>query len=279
MSRNIARIGAPRSPVLRAALMSILVALPNVTAHAQSADDSAAVRALIVRYAEALRNRDAATIRADYAPNAIWTDAFGVVRAGPDSIFEITARQYADSGYVRSFMTRSGPERILFIRPDVALVERYSRVELQRIADGTVVPIRDIVSTLLLSKEDGRWLIQRESNLELRLPVPVPTGAFAPFPGAISETDVDEKVTQRCAPPVFPSSLRATRISGSVTLRYVVGVDGRAEPANIRVVNSTDKGLEQAAIDAVVACTGTPARIKGAAVRQELMQVWRFQPQ
>jgi uncharacterized protein (TIGR02246 family) len=244
--------------------------------HAQSAEDNAAIRSLIIRYAEALANRDASPLRGDYAEQAGWRGAYGDERTGVDSILAIKARQFADPGYAKGVLTISGPEEVTFPRPDVALIERYHRFEGQRLADGNKVPIQDFVSTLIVSKEKGRWLIQRESVLLLRLPEPAKSAAYAPFPGVDEELEVDERAHVSCAPPVYPASLRGSGAAGTVILRYVVGLDGRAEPGNIRVVRSTNKAFEQAAIDRTLACTGTPARLKGKAVRQVVLAEVEF---
>jgi len=95
--------------------------------------------------------------------------------------------------------------------------------------------------------------------------------------GFFNSTQVDVPVKQSgCTAPKYPPELRAAKVNGSVTLRYIVGVDGRIETGSVQVTSSTNRAFEQPAIDAVLACTQTPAMIKGNPVRQIIEQVVRF---
>jgi TonB family protein len=94
-----------------------------------------------------------------------------------------------------------------------------------------------------------------------------------PFTGV----EVDDPVqATRCPEPSYPPALRTVGVSGSVALRYVVGVDGRAEAGSISVISSTNKAFEAPAIETVTECLYRPARIKGAAVRQLVQQNVKF---
>jgi len=94
-----------------------------------------------------------------------------------------------------------------------------------------------------------------------------------------TDAQVDEAVKARsCSAPVYPPDLKAARVSGSVSLRYIVAPEGKAEPGSIKVVSSTNRLFEQPAINAVLTCVFSPAKIKGAPVRQIIEQVVRFVP-
>jgi len=260
----------------RTALLSILFALPTASVPAQTAQDSADVRALIDRYRTALRTRNAASMRGDYTPMAQWLDASGVLQVGPDSIVAYTSRVYADSTFAASILTRDGPDRWYFVRPDVAYVQYYHRRETGRPAVGTFPPIQDIMTTLLLSRENGQWLIQQETNLELHLP-DLFAGSSASARGAYTAAEVDEEVKQRdCKAPAYPPGMSISGLAPFVSVRYVVGTDGAVDVASIHVVTSSGKAFEQPAIDAILSCDVTPAKIKGAPVRQIMDQVVRF---
>jgi uncharacterized protein (TIGR02246 family) len=263
--------------VYRAALLSILVTIPSVPVRAQTAQDSAAIRALSIRYETAIRTRNAGVLRGDYAAKAVWLDGTGTSRTGPDSIIAIIGRQFDDSAYSASLLSRVRGQQVTYIRPDVAV---YERREHQRLNDPGGVGVRDVVTTMLLSRESGQWLIQRQTDAASRpAPTPPPTMgvAMGVTGGFFNSTQVDVPVKQlACTAPKYPPELRAAKVNGSVTLRYIVGVDGRIETGSVQVTSSTNRTFEQPAIDAVLTCTSTAAMIKGNPVRQIVEQVVRF---
>lgn len=140
-------------------LVLILVLAGNLAAQTR-ATDSIAVLQVIERRAEAQRMHDAHAERTIYAPDAVWINAFGRRRAGPDSIEVFLVSLYADSGYSASRLVRQAVPEVRFIRPDVAVVHEYHEREGQRLTDGSMIPIRRVHTTFVLSKESGRWLVQ-----------------------------------------------------------------------------------------------------------------------
>jgi len=122
--------------------------------------DSVAVLHVIERRTEAMRARDARVERSIYAPGAVWINAFGRRQVGPDSIEAFLGRLYADSGYATSRMVREEVPEVWFIRSDVAIVHEYHEREGQHLVDGTVIPVRRVHTTFVLSKESGRWLVR-----------------------------------------------------------------------------------------------------------------------
>lgn len=145
---------------LRAAVLAIAFSVSPCTAFAQgSAADSAAILHLMQQRAEAMRSHRADLQRASYALNAVWINAFGVRRSGPDSIIAFLAGLYADTGFVESRLVRETPPELIFVRPDVAIVHDFQEREGQRLADGSVID-RRTHTTFVLSKEHGRWLVQ-----------------------------------------------------------------------------------------------------------------------
>ena len=124
------------------------------------AADSIAVLQVIERRTEAMRAHDSHAERTIYAPNAVWINAFGRRRVGVDSIEAFLSRLYANPGYAASRMVREKAPEVWFIRPDVAVVHEYHEREAQRLADGSVIPVRRVHTTFVLSKENGGWLVQ-----------------------------------------------------------------------------------------------------------------------
>lgn len=90
---------------------------------------------------------------------------------------------------------------------------------------------------------------------------------------------VDDPVAYVGGPqPRYPDSLKALKITGRVTLRFVVGVDGKPEAASVQVLSSTHPAFEQSAVEAILGSTFRPATIRGTKVRQMVEQVVRFTP-
>jgi uncharacterized protein (TIGR02246 family) len=149
----------PRYPLLSILLVVALSERPRLLLAQSRAADSAAIVRIVQQRAEASRTRNAETQSANYAPNAIWINAFGSRQSGRDSIVAFLRGLYADPGYRESRVTREDAPEVILIRPDVAIVHEFHESEGQRLADGTVIA-RRTHTTFVLSKERGRWLIQ-----------------------------------------------------------------------------------------------------------------------
>lgn len=88
---------------------------------------------------------------------------------------------------------------------------------------------------------------------------------------------VDDPIQYLDGPlPVYPPVLKSAGVEGRVSLRFVVGADGRTEPATIQVLSSTNKAFEAPAIEAIKKSRFKPAKIRGAPVRQLVDQAVRF---
>ena len=143
-----------------ATVLVLILALAGNLEGQNRAADSIAVLRVVERRSEAQRTHDAHAERAIYAPDAVWINAFGRRRVGPDSIEAFLGRLYADAGYAVSRLVREEVPEVRFIRPDVAVVHEYHEREGQRLADGRIVPIRRVHTTFVLSKESGHWLVR-----------------------------------------------------------------------------------------------------------------------
>lgn len=137
--------------------LSVIGARP-LLAQSRTAD-SAAILEIIRSRAEAIRTLNAERQAANYAPRAIWLNAFGVRRVGKDSILSYLRGLYADPGFRESRSVREEPPEVIFVRPDVAVVHDFREREGQRLADGTVIA-RRTHTTFVLAKDRGQWLIQ-----------------------------------------------------------------------------------------------------------------------
>ncbi|MFL5383960.1 MAG: energy transducer TonB [Longimicrobiaceae bacterium] len=65
----------------------------------------------------------------------------------------------------------------------------------------------------------------------------------------------------------YPTLLRDAGVHGRVTVRFVVGLDGRPEGASIQVLDTTQELFGTAAESVVRRLRYTPARVAGAPVR------------
>jgi TonB family protein len=88
---------------------------------------------------------------------------------------------------------------------------------------------------------------------------------------------VDDPVQYLDGPPaVYPPVLKSAGIEGRVSLRFVVGTDGRPEAGTIQVLSSTNKAFEPPAIEVIKKSRFKPAKIRGTPVRQLVDQAVRF---
>jgi TonB family protein len=76
----------------------------------------------------------------------------------------------------------------------------------------------------------------------------------------------------------YPPAVFAAGTGGSVVVEFVVDSVGRVEPGTLGIVSSSDQLLSDAVKRAVEAASYTPARLKGAAVRQVVVQPFTFPP-
>jgi len=103
-----------------------------------------------------------------------------------------------------------------------------------------------------------------------------------PYPGfgansSFTVDQVDDPVQYVGGPlPKYPDSLKAAKIEGRVTVRYIVGTNGLVEANSLQVINSTSKEFEAPALEAIRKSTFRPAKMKGVPVRQIVEQVVRF---
>lgn len=74
----------------------------------------------------------------------------------------------------------------------------------------------------------------------------------------------------------YPQALFAARVDGSVTAEFVVDEQGHVERETFGIVASSNPLFSEAVRDAVLSAVFTPARRKGAPVRQLVQQPFRF---
>src|SRR5579862_9723646 len=141
---------------------AVLLVSSGVSAQSRGApEDESAVRALLQGADGDNKN---ATKAQQYAVDADWTNSFGDRLHGRDALLK-KFDQLAHSAFYQSGRDAPGSDRVdvRFVRPDVAVVYEYEEVVGQ--VDPTIgkpMPPRKIHHQYVVSKEDGKWLIQSE---------------------------------------------------------------------------------------------------------------------
>jgi hypothetical protein len=72
------------------------------------------------------------------------------------------------------------------------------------------------------------------------------------------------------------TDIRARRFRGSLTLSFVIGLDGKVEPDGVELLASSNSRLTKAAQSIAVSCRYTPARSLGEPVRVRVNQRFNF---
>ena len=142
--------------------------------------------------------------------------------------------------------------------------------------------------------ENGKNLTRPGEGLKLRektygaRPAGEESGArgevpFGPPPDALPDTvwsvlDVDEAVARYdgSAAPAYPADLLAIGAEGVVQAIYVVDTSGTVDTASVEVVYSDDPRFTASVRSALGGMRFRPARRGGSAVRQQVLQQFRF---
>ncbi|HYC31731.1 MAG TPA: energy transducer TonB [Gemmatimonadales bacterium] len=142
--------------------------------------------------------------------------------------------------------------------------------------------------------EDGENLTRPGEGLRLReraygaRPAGEESGArgelpFGPPPDALPDTvwsvlDVDEAVERYdgSAAPAYPPDLLAIGAEGVVQALYIVDTAGAVDTSSVEVVYSDDPRFTQSVRTALGGMRFRPARRNGSAVRQRVLQQFRF---
>ena len=97
---------------------------------------------------------------------------------------------------------------------------------------------------------------------------------------AYDENQVDRavQVTKNIAPR-FPDALRSVGVQGVVSMRFIVGADGKVEPGSMQVISTPHKLFADAVKTALLNTRYRPAEAAGHAVRQLVEQTFQFQLQ
>ncbi len=154
---------------LRLTLLLLLV-VPAGVSLAQDAESEAPIRAIVADQVVAWNAGDGQAYARHLAPEASFTNLFGMVLYGAPAFAkrhsEILATFYR--GTTKSHLIR----RLRFITPDVAIVDIDNEVRgVKVMPGGIVVPPDGVVKTQLMEvfvRREGRWWIEAYHNVDVK---------------------------------------------------------------------------------------------------------------
>jgi uncharacterized protein (TIGR02246 family) len=150
--------------------LSVLAVGPAAPSFAQDAESEAPIRAIVAEQVVAWNAGDGPAYARHLAPDASFTNLFGMVMYGAPAFAqrhaEILATFY--KGTTKQHVIR----RIRFVTPDVAIVDIDNQVRgVKAMPAGIVVPADGIVKTQLMEvfvRRNGRWSIEAYHNVDVK---------------------------------------------------------------------------------------------------------------
>ena len=130
--------------------------------------DREAITQVVANWDRTFAEANADLSAADFAEDALWINAFGVIKHGRQAIRDFLDSVFARpgrGGFEAITVTGSDPW-IRFVRPDVAVVHSRSWFSGQRSPGGQVYPERRIHYLRVLTKENGRWEIAAQMVMD-----------------------------------------------------------------------------------------------------------------
>jgi uncharacterized protein (TIGR02246 family) len=138
-------------------LTALSIGRVNAEQQTGTADDSAAIKQVVARYADALNHNDAHATALIFTEDADFTDTTGTyfhgrknIEAGLASLFKGTLRAAHRDDTVKS---------IRFLTPEIAAVDNDWIVTGLKAADGSDLPVRKGIHAWVMVKQNGQWLI------------------------------------------------------------------------------------------------------------------------
>ena len=141
-----------------------------VVSFAQDAASEAAIRAIVAEQAVAWNAGDGQAYARHLAPDASFTNIFGMVMYGAYAF----AQRHADilATFYKGTTKRHDIRRIRFVTPDVAIVDIDNEVHgVKAMPGGIAVPPDGIVKTQLMEvfvRRGGRWWIEAYHNVDVK---------------------------------------------------------------------------------------------------------------
>ena len=156
--------------MLRFFVLMMLVARPGAVVFAQDAASEASLRAIVAEQVVAWNAGDGQAYARHLAPDASFTNLFGMVMYGAPAF----AERHADilSTFYKGTTKHHVIRRIRFVTPDVAIVDIDNEVRgVKAMPGGIVVPPDGIVKTQLMEvfvRRKGQWWIEAYHNVDVK---------------------------------------------------------------------------------------------------------------
>lgn len=157
--------------MIRSGLLVVcILGVVQQTASAQDAAAEAAIRSIVAEQAAAWNAGDGRRYAARIAPEAAFTNLFGMVMYGKPAFAERHSEILAT--FYKGTTKRHAIRRIRFITPDVAIVDIDNEVRgVTSMPAGIVVPPDGVVRTQLMEvfvQREGGWWIEVYHNVDVK---------------------------------------------------------------------------------------------------------------
>lgn len=142
----------------------------TAASQAQDAPSEAAIRAIVADQAVAWNAGDGRAYAEHVAPEASFTNLFGMVMYGKPAFVQRHSEILAT--FYKGTTKHHAIRRIRFIAPDVALVDIDNEVRnVTKMPGGIVVPPDGVIRTQLMEvfvRRDQRWWIEAYHNVDVK---------------------------------------------------------------------------------------------------------------
>ena len=158
--------------MLRPLTVAMMLCAAGSTAalQAQDAPSEAAIRAIVADQAVAWNAGDGQAYAEHVAPEASFTNLFGMVMYGKPAFVQRHSEILAT--FYKGTTKHHAIRRIRFIAPDVALVDIDNEVRnVRKMPGGIVVPPDGVIRTQLMEvfvRRDQRWWIEAYHNVDVK---------------------------------------------------------------------------------------------------------------
>jgi len=150
--------------------MLTLALLQGSPGRSDNAQAERAIRGIVAAQEKAWNAGDGPGYARDVAPDASFTNIFGMVMYGHDA-FEKRHAEILASFYKGTTKSQA-VKRLRFVTPDVAVVDIDNEVRgVRTLPSGLAVPADGIVRTQLMQvfvRRDGRWLVEAYHNVDVK---------------------------------------------------------------------------------------------------------------
>ena len=150
--------------------LMMLGAGPVAMSFAQDAASEAPIRAIVAEQVSAWNSGDGQAYARHLAPDASFTNLFGMVMYGAPAFAKRNTEILAT--FYKGTTKHQAIRRIRFVTPDVAIVDIDNEVRgVKAMLGGIVVPSDGILRTQLMEvffRREGRWWIEAFHNVDVK---------------------------------------------------------------------------------------------------------------